>query len=43
MLNIEKVFDAEILYEACKTIANMINSKFSELYNYCLNYNIEEN
>ena len=43
MLNIEKVFDAEILYEACKTIANMINSKFSELYKYCLNYNIEEN
>ena len=43
MLNIEKLFDAEILYGACKIIANMINSKFSQLYNYCLDYNIEKN
>lgn len=43
MINIEKWFNAEILYDSCKIISNMINSKFSQLYTYCLNYNAEEN
>lgn len=42
MLNIEKWFDSQILHEACEIISNMIQKKFSKLYNYCLNYNIED-
>jgi wobble nucleotide-excising tRNase len=37
MLNIEKWFDPELLHECCMIISNMINAKFSELHNYCLN------
>ena len=43
MLNIEKWFDSEILHEACIVISNMIHAKFSKLYDYCINFNNEEN
>lgn len=43
MLNIEKWFDSKILHEACIVISNMIHTKFSQLYDYCANFNNEEN